>query len=91
MCPCGPARSRTQGWDDFRFALQGYCGDRGLSYLIRDEVKTEEVNDAANDMLMSIILRFTRGEAGKIVRPFAKKGDGASAWRALTIHYPCIP
>ncbi len=74
-------------WDDFRFALQGYCGERGLSYLIRDEVKTEEVNDADNDMLMSIILRFTRGQAGKIVRPFAKKGDGASAWRALIVHY----
>ncbi len=38
-------------------------------------------------MLMSIILRFTRGEAGKIVRPFARKGDGVSAWRALTEHY----
>ncbi len=72
-------------WDHFRFALQGYCGERGLSYLIRDEVKIEEVKE--NDLLMSIILRFTRGEAGKIVRPFAKKGDGTSAWRALVEHY----
>ncbi len=76
-------------WDDFRFALQGYCGERGLSYLIRDEVKKEEANDNDNDndLLMSIILRSTRGEAGKIVRPFAKRGDGTSAWRALAQHY----
>ncbi len=67
-------------WDDFRFALQGYCGERGLSSLMREEVKIEDVDEEDNDMLMFIILRFTRGGAGKIARPFARKGDGVGAW-----------
>ncbi len=74
-------------WDDFRYALQGYAGERGLSYLVREKVKQEDADDKDNDMLMSIILRFTRGEAGKIARPFASKGDGVGAWKALTEHY----
>ncbi len=74
-------------WDDFRFALQGYCGEKGLSSLMREGVKVEGVDEEESDMLMSIILRFTRGEAGKITRPFARKGDGVGAWKALTEHY----
>ncbi len=49
--------------------------------------RIEDVDEEDIDMLMSIILRFTRGEAGKITRPFARKGDGVGAWRALTEHY----
>ncbi len=45
------------------------------------------MDEEDNDMLMSIILRFTRGEADKIARPFARKEDGVGAWRALTEHY----
>ncbi len=48
-------------WDDFRFALQGYCGEKGLSSLMREGVKVEGVDEEESDMLMSIILRFTRG------------------------------
>ncbi len=36
---------------------------------------------------MSILLRVTRGEAGKVVRPFARKGGGITAWRAITSQY----
>ncbi len=73
-------------WDDFRYALQGYCGERGLSSLMRQEPDTKSVDVEDNDALMSVILRFTRGEAGEVVRPFAKEGDGVSAWKALTEH-----
>ncbi len=75
-------------WDDFRFALQGYCGEGGLSSLMRHEPKSGDVDAENNNTLISIILRFTRGEAGKVVRPFAKEGDGVSAWKALIEHYP---
>ncbi len=75
-------------WDDFRFALQGYCGEKHLSYLMRDEVKMEDIDEGDNDTLMSILLRFTRGEAGKVVRPFAQEGDKISACHALILsHY----
>ncbi len=54
---------------------------------MRDEVKVEDADERDNDTLMSIILHFTRGEAGKVVRSFARKGDGVGAWRALASHY----
>ncbi len=74
-------------WDDFRYALQGYCGERGLAALLREDNDVKHAPEDQQDLLISILLRVTRGEAGKVVRPFARKGDGIAAWRALMSQY----
>ncbi|MCP3676231.1 MAG: hypothetical protein GY721_01180 [Deltaproteobacteria bacterium] len=74
-------------WDDFRYALQGYCGERGLAALLRDEFDPKNVKQDQQDLLISILLRVTRGESGKVVRPFAREGNGVGAWRALMAQY----
>ncbi len=46
-------------WDDFRFAFQGYCGERGLSSLIREGVKIEDVGEeCGKSKLFRYIARF---------------------------------
>ncbi len=86
--------SDPSAWDNYRYAIQGYCAGKGLSALLRikydNSVKSEgeETPDSElQDKLMGILLQTTRDAAGMVVCPFAEKGDGVGAWRALITRY----
>ncbi len=85
--------SDPSAWDDYRYAIQGYCAGKGLSALLRKtyhNVKPEEEEKSdqeLQDKLLGILLQTTRDVAGMVVRPFTEEGDGVGAWRALIARY----
>ncbi len=85
--------SDPSAWDNYRYAIQGYCAVNGLSKLLRKtylQVKREDgdVSDQElQDKLLGILLQTTRDVAGMVVRPFTEKGDGVGAWKALIDRY----
>ncbi len=85
--------SDSSAWDNYRYAIQGYCAGRGLSALLRLKYPNikgegeEKPEHELQDKLMGILLQTTRDVAGMVVRPFAEEGDGVGAWRALITRY----
>ncbi len=65
-------------WDNYRYAVQGYCVARGLSALVRPGYTSlrDHGDNELQDKLMGILLQTTRGVAGMVVRPFADMGGG---------------
>ncbi len=77
-------------WDNYRYAVQGYCASRGLSALLRPghTSPTDQGDRELKERLMGrILLQTTRDLAGVVVRPFADGGGGVRAWRALIARY----
>ncbi len=75
--------SDPSAWDNYRYAIQGYCAGKGLSALLRlkyPHVKgegEEKPDHDLQDKLMGILLQTTRDVAGMVVRPFAEEGMGS--------------
>ncbi len=85
--------SDPSAWDDYRYAIQGYCAGKGLSALLRPtyhNVKSEggeRSDQELQDKLLGILLQTTWDVAEMVVRPFTEEGDGVGAWRALIAWY----
>ncbi len=86
--------SDPSAWDNYRYAIQGYCAEKGLPALLRikydNSVKSEDEETSDDELqgwLMGILLRTTEDVAGMVVRPFAEEGNGVGAWRALISRY----
>ncbi len=80
-------------WDNYWYAIQGYCTVNGLSALLRKQYLTVKQEDGGasdqelQDKLLGILLQTTRDVAGMVVRPFTEEGDGVGAWKALIARY----
>ncbi len=76
-------------WDNYRYAVEGYCIRGGLSALLEPNYVTPpgQENQELQEKLMGILLQTNRDMAGVVVRPFAKNRDGVGAWRALITRY----
>ncbi len=62
-------------WDNYRYAVEGYCIRAGLSSLLgADYVPPPGQEDQElQEKLMGILLQTNRDMAGVVVCPFAKK------------------
>ncbi len=80
-------------WDNYRYAIQGYCAGKGLLALLKrtyqpaEKEEEDESDQELQEMLLGILLQTTRDVAGMVVRPFTEEGDGVGAWRALISGY----
>ncbi len=79
-------------WDNYCYAIQGYCTSRGMSALLKPGYSSSKDSKDQGDhelteKLMGILLQTTRDLAGMVVHPFADGGDGVGAWRALISRY----
>ncbi len=75
-------------WDNYRYAVQGFCASKGMSALLRPECVTPKDQEGCElqERLMGVLLQ-TRGLAGVVLRPFADGGDGVGASKALIARY----
>ncbi len=74
-------------WENCRYAIQGYYSMKGLGALLKYGYKRPVRSDKEFQekilKLLGILLQTTKDVAGLVVRPFADKGDGVEAWKAL--------
>ncbi len=73
-------------WDNYRYAVEGYCIRGGLSSLLETDYmpSPDQKDQELQEKLMGILLQTNRDMAGVVVRPFARKRDGVGAWSS---HY----
>ncbi len=76
-------------WDNYRYAVQGFCASKGMSTLLKPEYVTpkDQEGNELQERFMGVLLQTTRDLAGMVVRPYADAGDGVGAWRALIARY----
>ncbi len=77
-------------WDNYRYKIQGYCAEKGMSAMLKKSYvspKNREEDQELQEWLMGILLQTTEDVVRMVVRPFAERGDGVGAWRALISRY----
>ncbi len=76
-------------WDNYRYKIQGYCAGKGMSTMLKKSYESpkNQEDQELQEWLLGILLQTTEDVAGMVVRPFAERGDGVGAWRALISRY----